>query len=160
MIISLIAAVSDNSVIGKDNALPWGLHEDLKRFKSLTVGHTIVMGRRTYESIGRALPRRRNVILTTNPDWKAEDADRAGSLAEAIGMASVANETELFIIGGERVYRDAMSRADRIYLTRVSGEFEGDAFFPEFDASQFDEVEREEHSGPPPFVFLTLQRKT
>ncbi len=159
MIVSLIAAVSDNGVIGKDNALPWRIPEDLKRFKALTTGHTIVMGRLTFESIGKALPRRRNIVLTSNPSWSGEDADRAHSLSDAVAMASVANETELFIIGGERVYRDALERADRVYLTRVSGDFEGDAFFPEFDLSQFDEVEKEEHAGPPPFAFVTLQRK-
>jgi len=159
MIVSLIAAVSDNRVIGKDNALPWKLSEDLKRFKALTTGHTIVMGRLTFESIGRPLPRRRSIVLTSNSSWKSEGVDRAGSLEEAIGMASVAMETELFIIGGEKVYKDSLNRADRIYLTRVSGDFEGDAFFPEFDASDFTETAREDQPGPPQFSFLTLQRK-
>jgi dihydrofolate reductase len=159
MIVALIAAVCENGVIGKDNALPWRISEDLKRFKSLTLGHPVVMGRKTYESIGKPLPKRRNIVLTRDPGWSAEGAERAGSLAEAVEMAARSGAEKLFIIGGEKVYRDALPHADLLYLTKVSGAYEGDAFFPPFDASRFEEVEREEREGPPAFAFVTLKLK-
>lgn len=158
MIVSLIAAVSDNGVIGRDNALPWRIPEDLRRFKSLTTGHSVVMGRRTYESIGKALPKRRNFVLTSDEAWRADGVERVGSLDVAASLAERAGETELFVIGGQRVYREALPMAARLYLTRVGGQFEGDAFFPEYDGSAFTETAREERPGPPPYVFVTLER--
>ena len=158
MILSLIAAVSDNGAIGKDNALPWRIPEDLKRFKTLTLGHTVVMGRRTYESIGKPLPKRRNLVLTSDGSWSAAGVERCASLSDAIETARGAGETELFAIGGERVYREALAAADRLYLTRVRGEFPGDAFFPPFDETRFAALERDEREGDPPFAFVVLER--
>lgn len=160
MIVSLIAAVSDNGVIGKDNALPWRIPEDLKRFKALTLGHTVLMGRRTFESIGRPLPGRRNLVLTTDGKWGAEGVERFPTLDAAVDAARRAGETELFVIGGERVYREALPSADRLYLTRVRGTFDGNAFFPAFDETLFRASESDEREGVPPFAFVTLERKS
>jgi dihydrofolate reductase len=129
MIISIIAAVSNNNVIGKDNKLPWHLPGDLKRFKELTTGHTIIMGRKTFESIGRPLPSRRNIVVTRNKDYKADGVEIIHSIKEALDL--VKNEDEVFIIGGEEIYKLALPMANKIYLTRINKEYDGDAFFPE-----------------------------
>jgi len=143
MRISLIAAVSDNGVIGRGGALPWRLPADLARFKRLTTGHTIVMGRRTWESIGRPLPDRRHLVLTHRAGWSAPGVERAASLDEAIDRARRAGESELFVIGGGAVYAEALGRADRLLLTRVRAEVDGDAWFPEVDWARWRLVERE-----------------
>ena len=133
--ISLIAAMAENRAIGHHNKLPWHLPADLKRFKQLTTGHAVIMGRKTFESIGcKPLPNRRNIVITRNPQFKADSAQMAHDLDEALSLAE--DDREVFILGGAEIYRLALPRADRIYLTVVHGTFEGDAFFPEFDAQK------------------------
>lgn len=141
--VSVIAAVADNKAIGLDNALPWHLSEDLKRFRSLTMGHHIIMGRKTYESLGRLLPGRITVIVSRQPDYCIDGAISAGSLEAAISQCG--NDEEVFVIGGAELYREALIRADKLYLTEVHGEFAADAFFPDYDKSTWRETKREPH---------------
>jgi dihydrofolate reductase len=147
--ICIIVAMAKNRVIGADNALPWHLPADLKRFKALTMGHHIVMGRKTFESIGRVLPGRTSVVVTRNPGWKAEGVLVARSLADAIAKAG--DDPEIFVIGGEQVFRDALAMADRIYLTEIDRDFEGDVAFPALDPGRWqqtgDEALRDDASG-------------
>lgn len=131
MRLSLIVAAADNGVIGRDNDLPWRLPRDLKRFKSLTMGHHLILGRKTFESIGRPLPGRTMVVLTRGGTALPESVIAAGSLAEAIDVASAEGDEEAFVAGGEQIYRLALPHADRIYLTRVHCRIEGDAYFPD-----------------------------
>jgi len=131
--VALIAAVAANGIIGRDNRLPWRLPADLLRFKELTLGHALVMGRRTYESIGRPLPGRVTVVLTRAPAFSPPGVLVARSLDEALATAAGAAPGELFVAGGAEVYAQALPRADRLYLTRVEAAVEGDARFPDFD---------------------------
>ena len=161
MVVSVIAAVARNRVIGIDNRLPWHLPADLRRFRALTWGKPIVMGRRTHESIGRPLPGRRNVVVTR--DGRApEGCERAGSLAEAFEMTARAPET--VVIGGARCYREALPLAKRMYLTRLDADFAGDAWFPEWRPAEWVVREREciAPGGPAPFgyEFLVLERQS
>ncbi len=159
--ISLIVAMAKNGVIGASNALPWHLPSDLKRFKALTMGHHIVMGRKTFESIGRVLPGRTSVVITRNPAWKWPDVVVARSFADAVTKS--ADDREVFVIGGEQVFREALPRADRIYLTRIDRDFFGDTFFPEPAASEWRQTAREdlrdEASGLA-YSNFTLERST
>jgi len=141
--ISLVVAVSTNNVIGMQGDLPWRLSSDLKRFKSLTLGKPVVMGRLTYESIGRPLPGRQNIVITRQRDFAAEGCDVVTSIDEAIDVAGDANE--VMIIGGGEIYRQFLPRADRIYLTRVQADIDGDAFFPELVADEWYETSIEHH---------------
>jgi dihydrofolate reductase len=144
--IALVAAVARGGVIGRDGGVPWHLPEDLARFRSLTTGHAVVMGRRTWDSLPerfRPLPGRRNIVVTRDPDWRADGAERAGSLDD--GLAHAAEETSVFVIGGAQIYRQALPLADELLLTEIDLEVEGDAFFPEFDRAAFDERSREPH---------------
>jgi dihydrofolate reductase len=127
--LSIIVAADRNNVIGKDNALIWHLPNDLRYFKEKTTGHAIIMGRRTFESVGKPLPNRRNIIITRNPGFKAEGCEVVTSLEAA--MALVNPQDENFIVGGEEIYRQALPLADRVYLTRIDHAFEGDRHFPE-----------------------------
>ena len=130
MIISMILAVSENGVIGRKNQLPWKkISADLRHFKRITAGHSVIMGRKTYESLGKALPKRRNIVVTRNRDWQAEDAEVFHSLEAAIAACN--GETEIFIIGGSTIYNKAleMGLAQRIHLTRIHETFSGDTFF-------------------------------
>src|SRR5688572_13271277 len=129
--ISIIVAMSRNRVIGANGAIPWHLPEELKRFKSVTMGHPIIMGRKTYESIGRLLPGRTTVIVSRQPAYRVPGAIVAHSLGEAIAACN--GDDEIFVIGGAEIYAQALARADRIYLTTVETEVAGDATFPEFD---------------------------
>jgi dihydrofolate reductase len=140
----LIAAIARNGVIGRDGTLPWQLPADLARFKQLTSGHTIVMGRKTWESIGRPLPKRTNLILsrTLEPPLGTSVVE---SLDDAIAQARDRGETALYVIGGARVYAEALARADRLELTRVDADVEGDVHFPDWDGRQFDCVRFETH---------------
>ena len=131
MKLSLIVAVSDNGVIGQEGELPWHLSSDLRRFKRLTMGHPILMGRKTYESIGRLLPGRITVVLSRQAAYPAEGAIVAGSLDEA--LSRVSGDNEVFIIGGAELYRSTLQRVSRIYLTVVHAQVEGDTYFPEVD---------------------------
>lgn len=139
--ISLIAALARNSVIGVENRLPWKLPDDLKHFKALTLGHHILMGRKTYESIGRPLSGRTTVIVSRGEFLAPEGCIVARSIQDAI--AACKNDEEIFFVGGAELYGQALSLADRLYLTEIQAEFEGDAWFPEFDRAQWNEVSRE-----------------
>jgi len=141
--LSLIVAVAHHGVIGVNNTLPWHLPEDLKRFRALTMGHHIIMGRKTHESLNRLLPGRTHVIVTRNPAYKVEGALVANSLQAAIELCG--NDPEVFVIGGAELYKDALERADTLYLTEIDAEYAGDAFFPPFDASAWKEASREKN---------------
>lgn len=142
MRLTLVVAAAENGVIGRDGALPWHLPADLKHFKRSTLGKPILMGRKTHQSIGRALPGRLNLVLTGQPDYRAPGCELVHSLDEAIGRAEREGAPELMIIGGAGLYREALSRADRILLTRVHGHYEGDTRLPELDAQAWTEVSR------------------
>ena len=140
-VVSLIVAMARNGVIGKDNRLPWHLPEDLKRFKRLTMGHHIIMGRKTYESIGRLLPGRTSVIVSRRRDYVVPGAIIAHSLEEAIEHC--ANDDEIFVIGGAEIYRAALPLADRLLITQIDRELAGDTVFPAVDWSLWREIERQ-----------------
>lgn len=145
MTLSLIVAMSENGVIGRDGDLPWRLSADLRRFKKITMGHTIVMGRKTHESIGRLLPGRTSVVVTRQENYDAGGALVAGDLDGAIRLSS--DDSEVFIIGGAEIYRTAIEHVDRIYLTRVHAEINGDTLFPECDWAQWTLVEESRHAA-------------
>lgn len=157
--LSVIVAVAKNDVIGVNNTLPWHLPEDLKRFRALTIGHHIIMGRKTYESLGRLLPERTTVIVTRNKNYKIEGALIAHSLAEAVTLCQ--NDDEAFLIGGAELYLDGLKLANKLYITDVDLYVEGDAFFPEFDFKQWQETSREAHTSTQGLVFsyITYIRK-
>jgi dihydrofolate reductase len=140
---SLIVAMSENGVIGREGDIPWRLSSDLRRFKRLTMGHALVMGRKTFESIGPPLPGRRSVVITRQLDYRPANVEVVSSWEEA--RLLVAESGEFFVIGGGEIYRLALPDADRIYLTVVSGEVEGDVTFPDIDGEQWQPVERSEH---------------
>ncbi len=158
--ISIIAALARNRVIGVDNRLPWRLPADLKFFRCTTLGHAVIMGRKNYESIGRPLPQRRNIVLSTDPGYRAPGCEVRQSLAAALAAAS--DDPEIFIIGGANLYAQALPLAERMYLTLIEAEFAGDARFPDYDEKEWREIAREEHApdadNPYRFSFLTLQR--
>jgi dihydrofolate reductase len=135
MILSIVVATGKNGEIGKDNRLLWHLPADLKYFKNLTTGHPIIMGRHTFESIGRALPNRRNIIITRQNEYQAEGVDIVHSLEEAIALVN--DQAEVMVIGGADVYQQALPKANRIYITRVDIEPEADRFFPELDLDEW-----------------------
>jgi dihydrofolate reductase len=158
---SALVAMAKNRVIGRHNTLPWRLSADLQRFKRLTMGHTLVMGRKTYESIGRPLPGRHTVVITRQPDFRPEGVQVVHSLEEAL-RAAPAQEQELFIGGGAEIYRQALPLTDRLYLTVIERDVEGDAHFPELDLGGWELVEEEAHVGPEeplPYRFLTYDRR-
>lgn len=140
--LSLIVATDRNNGIGIDNTLPWRLPEDLAFFKRTTSGHAIIMGRKTFDSIGRPLPNRRNIVVTRNPDWAHEGVERAGSLDEAVRLAG---DAEVFVIGGAQIYVDAIRVADRLIVTEIDAGYDCDAFFPAIDPAIWTSVSREPH---------------
>ena len=156
-LVSLVAALARNRVIGAGNRMPWHLPEDLRRFKRLTMGAPVIMGRKTYESIleqtGRPLPGRRNIVVTRQPGARWDGCEVAGSLDAALAAAHAA--PEVFVIGGAELYRLALPRADRLYLTLLDAEYPGDTLFPEFDAADWRETAREPGAG---FAFVTYER--
>lgn len=156
--LSLIAAVAENGVIGLENTLPWHLPEDLKRFRALTTGHHIIMGRKTYESLNRLLPDRTTVIVTRNPHYQVPGALIANSLESAIALCS--DDPEIFLIGGAELYRDGLRLASKLYLTEVHQPFDGDAHFPQWDRQQWHELARERHTSIKglPFSYATYER--
>lgn len=160
MRITLIAAVSENGVIGRGNALPWHLPADLQRFKRLTTGHAVVMGRKTWESIRRPLPHRRNIVISGSPGFHPAGAMVVPTLGAAIDAAR--DLTELFAIGGSRVFEAALPLTDRLELTRVHAQVPGDAFFPKLDFSEWKLVAEERHPADDqhayPFSFLTYEK--
>ena len=137
MTLSFLVAASENNVIGKDNKLPWYLPNDLKYFKNLTWGMPVVMGRKTYESFGKPLRGRRNIVITRNKDWKGEGIDTVNSVEDAIALAKESAVKEIFIIGGGEIFKTTINKANRIYLTRIHHSFDGDAFFPEINESEW-----------------------
>lgn len=139
--LSLIAAVAANGVIGDRNDLPWHLPEDLKHFRALTMGHPIIMGRRTWQSLGRPLPGRRSLVVSRDPAFRAEGAEVFPSLEAA--LAAAASATEVFVIGGAALYRTALPQADRLYITEIRRDFAGDTRFPEYDRGAWRESARE-----------------
>ncbi|GAB3226368.1 dihydrofolate reductase [Hymenobacter seoulensis] len=159
---ALVVAVAENGVIGGDNRLLWHLPLDLKHFKQLTQGHPVVMGRRTYESIGRPLPNRTNIVITKQQDWQTEGCTTAHSVLQALEHALTLDEN-VFIIGGGEVYRQALPAADTVYLTEVHHSFDGDITFPELTSTEWREESRERHEPDEkhayPFSFVTLRRR-
>jgi dihydrofolate reductase len=145
MTISIIVAVSQNNVIGKENKLPWHLPADLKYFRKITLGHHIIMGRTTFETIGRELPGRTNVIVTRQEYYAAEGCVVAGDLRSAIDYCRDQGETECFIIGGGDIIRQALVWADKIYMTRIFHQFEGDTFFPDLNEDDWKLLSEERH---------------
>lgn len=129
----LIVAQAENRAIGKDNQMPWHLPEDLQYFKRVTLGKPVIMGRKTFESIGRALPGRTNIVITRQTDWQATGVTAATSLEAAIEMAASEAPEEIMIIGGAQIYQESLPLAERVYLTQIHAGFDGDAFFPELD---------------------------
>lgn len=153
--ITLVLAMANNGVIGKDGAIPWRIPEDLKRFKQLTLGKPVIMGRKTWDSLPRKpLPGRDNIVVTRQPQWRADGATTAASLEEVLAKAG-----DVSVIGGGEIYREALPRADRIELTEIHGDFEGDAHFT-FDRDDWREIAREDHVAPGGlgYSYVTLVR--
>ncbi|MHB1183798.1 MAG: dihydrofolate reductase [Desulfobulbia bacterium] len=157
MKIILIAAMAKNRVIGRGNGIPWHIPSELQRFKAITMGHTLIMGRKTFESIGRPLPGRKTIIITRNPEYRAAGCSVATSLAAAIALCP---ETEtIFIAGGGEIYREALPLADAIYLTVLDREVEGDTLFPEVAPNQFRATSTERVEGPDPYTLTIFSRR-
>ena len=163
MLISFVVAATENNVIGKNNDLPWSLPDDMKFFVRTTRGHHILMGRKNLESFGKLLPKRTNIIITTKKDYQFEGAVVKHSIEEGIQFAKDRGEKELMIIGGGEIYRQTLPITDRIYLTRIHTELEGDTFFPELDRNEWKEVSSEYHPADEnhkyDFTFKVLERK-
>lgn len=163
--LSILVAMAKNRVIGRNNQLPWHLPADLKHFKLLTMGQTIVMGRKTYESIGRPLPGRENIIITRQTGYKVPGATVVNSLQDAILKCEESStiNSENFIIGGEKLYWQTLDICQRIYITEIQSDFEGDVFFPEFDRSDWKEIQRDKHTSENDthieYHFVILDRK-
>lgn len=164
MKIALIVAASQNNVIGLDNQLPWHLPEDLQYFKSVTMGKPILMGRKTYDSIGRPLPGRTNIVMTRDANWTADGVEVVNDLDSAIAASkkacAAAGSDELMIIGGEQIYRKFLPVASKLYLTKVEAEIEGDAYFPAIDSTQWQQVAEKipEKVGNYSYRFVVLER--
>lgn len=158
--LSLIVAAASNGVIGRENRLPWHNPEDLRYFKRVTMGKPVVMGRKTHQSIGRPLPGRPNIVVTRDPGWTAEGIQVVHSLERAMTVAAeLAAGGEVMIIGGAELFNAALDRADRLYLTEVHREYEGDVFFPMPDPAVWREIAREDHEGDPAYSFVVLDRQ-
>jgi dihydrofolate reductase len=160
MTVTIVVAISENHVIGKDNKLLWYLPNDLKHFKEITTGHTVIMGRKTYESVGKPLPKRRNIIITRQA-ITIDGCEVVNSIEAALGLC--AGEDEVFIVGGAEIYKQSLPLTDRIYLTVVHKEFDGDSFFPEIKKREWKEVHREDYQPDEknslPYSFITLERE-
>jgi dihydrofolate reductase len=159
--VSLVAAVARGGVIGRDGGIPWRIPEDVARFKALTTGHAVVMGRRTWDSLPdryRPLPGRRNVVVTRNPEWSGDGAERAQSLEEA--LRTLEGAPRVYVIGGAELYAAAIPGADELLLTEIGLDVEGDTFFPPWDRAEFTEASREEcvSEDGTPFAFVTYER--
>jgi dihydrofolate reductase len=158
MTVSIVVAISENHVIGKDNKLLWYLPNDLKHFKDITTGHTVIMGRKTYESVGKPLPKRRNIIITRQP-ITIEGCEVVNSIDAALQLCK--SEAEVFIVGGAEIYKQSLKLTDRIYLTIVHKDFDGDSSFPELDKEEWKEVSHEDFEPDDknnlPYSFITLQ---
>jgi dihydrofolate reductase len=156
--ITLVVAIDAQRGIGVDNKLPWHLPEDLAHFKRVTLGHPIIMGRKTFDSIGRPLPKRRNIVVTRNRDWRHEGVDSVASLADAIALVG---DEPASIIGGAQVFTESMQIADRMIVTEIDGVYRCDTFFPEIDAATWTITAREDHRSLDgvAFSFVTYERK-
>lgn len=162
MILSHIVAAAENGVIGVNNALPWNIPEDTKFFKDKTKGHIIIMGRKTYDSMGKALPNRLNIVITRQKDLKLSDAVVVPTIKDAVEYAQSQQDhwpEEIFIIGGGEIYRESLPMVDLVYLTRIHQEVPGDAKYPELPPGQFSEIERRERPGTPNYTFFVYRRK-
>lgn len=158
--LSLIVAKAENNVIGKDNKLLWHLPEDLKRFKNLTTGHTIIMGRKTFESLGRVLPNRKHVVFTQNPNFKVGDANVKVVHSLQDIQEYVEDKNENFVIGGEKIYNLLMPYVSKMYITEIHKDFDGDTFFPNVDLESWKEVSREKMKADDfDYDFLVYERK-
>jgi dihydrofolate reductase len=160
--VSLVAALARGGVIGRDNGIPWRIPEDMARFREVTMGHPVVMGRKTWDSIPdrfRPLPGRRNIVVTRNPGWQADGGERATSLEEALALAG--DDADVFVIGGGEIYAAALPVADELLLTEIDVEVDGDTSFPPFDVTVFEEIEREPHVSEDgqPFTFVRYVRR-
>ena len=159
MIVSAVVAIAENHAIGKNNQLLWHLPNDLKHFRLITTGHTVIMGRKTYESVGKPLPNRRNIIITRQ-QIEIAGCEVVSSIEEALALCAA--EQEVFIVGGAEIYKLAMPLTDRIYLTIVHQSFDADAFFPEINKTEWTETQREDHPADEknaiPYSFITLNR--
>jgi dihydrofolate reductase len=160
--VSLVAAVARGGVIGQGNAIPWRIPEDAQHFRALTMGHPVIMGRRTWDSLPdrfRPLPGRRNVVVTRNADWQADGAERAGSLEDVLRLLDGA--PQVFVIGGGELYADALPLADELLLTEIDMDIDGDTRFPSWDRTAFEETSREQHvsANGTPFAFVTYARR-
>jgi len=165
--VALIWAMARNRVIGHHNALPWHLPADMKHFRELTTGHPVIMGRKTFESLGRPLPNRTNIVITSDRNYAPQGCFVAHSLDEALAMAAPSvppDDPEIFVIGGEKLYVQMLPRADRLYMTLVETDAEGDAWFPEIDLASWRDIRKDLHpadaKNPYACTFLTLERKT
>ena len=162
MIVSMVLAATDGGVIGRDNDLPWRLPADLKHFRRITIDHSVIMGRKTFDSMGKPLKRRRNIVVTRNQDWNAEGVEVFHGLSEA--LQACVGEEEVFIIGGSTIYNQALElgMVDKIYLTRVHGKFDGDTFFRLPNPERWELVEKERHEADEKnecaYTFQTLVR--
>ncbi|WP_368175646.1 type 3 dihydrofolate reductase [Aeromonas sp. R5-4] len=163
MKISMIAAMAHDRVIGKDNQMPWHLPADLAHFKRVTLGKPVLMGRKTFESIGRPLPGRRNLVISRNPDYQAEGIEVVGSVEAALALLAGSSVEELMVIGGGHLYAEMLPSADCLYLTRIDLAVEGDTRFPAFDDGQWQRIECEsrpaDEKNPHPYSFETWQRR-
>ncbi|HEY9559320.1 MAG TPA: dihydrofolate reductase [Anseongella sp.] len=161
MNLSILAAKAANNVIGKSNQLIWHMPADLKHFRELTTGSTVIMGRKTFESIGKPLPNRHNIVVTRQKDYPAPGCEVVGSLDEAVQISH--QEENVFILGGGEIYRQSMEIAGTLYITEIHATFEGDTFFPPIDTAVWVETFREDHEAnekyPYDFSFVTYQRK-
>jgi dihydrofolate reductase len=162
LIVSLIVALDEKGGIGKDNRLPWHLSSDLKRFKQLTMGHHLIMGRLTYETIGKPLPGRTTIVITRNPLFQPAGCQVATSLEEALSLAKENGETEAFIAGGGEIFTQALPLADRIYLTQIHAVVEANIFFPHFSFSEWKEIEsikqQVDEKNDYPYTFKILEK--
>ena len=155
--ISLIAALGKNRVIGNENKLIWSIPADMKRFREITTGKPVIMGRKTFESIGRPLPKRKNIIITRDRDYKAEGCIVVNSPEESL---KAAGDGEVMVMGGAQIYAEFLPMAHKMYLTFIDEEFEGDAYFPEYDENEWEEARREEHENDGlRYSFVDLERK-
>jgi len=163
MIKSIIAAKSNNNVIGKDNDLVWHMPADLKFFKNKTKGHWVIMGRKTFESMDGPLPNRTHIIITRQPDYQAEGCYIVNSVEDAFRIAREQQLEQVFILGGAEIYALSMDKADQMYITEIKSTFEGDTFFPEIDMTYWKEVNREEHDAdeknPYPYAFVEYRKR-
>lgn len=162
MILSLIAGIGKNNELGKDNQLLWNLPNDMKFFRETTSGHPVIMGRKTFESIGRPLPKRRNIIITRDATYMREGIEVVHSIDEALALFANTNE-EIFVIGGAEIYKQSLPFADKLYITEVEKEFDADAFFPAFDKTHWIESSRDSRSADEqhevPYAFVTYIKK-